>query len=97
MTVEIGDKGISCCIEGQSERPNERLQDANFQKAQLQGANLTEADMMMADLRGARLDNVRLDGAYLQGADLRETTGLTREQVQNVYTDETTQLPADLS
>ncbi|MFI7601206.1 pentapeptide repeat-containing protein [Actinoplanes sp. NPDC049681] len=87
-----------------------RLFDARLAGAHLRGARLHRAslgaDLTGAHLSGAELDDALLGGAVLKGAylgsarlhgvDLRETKGLTREQVDAAETDDRTQLPADL-
>jgi uncharacterized protein YjbI with pentapeptide repeats len=73
-----------------------KLQGANFRFANLQGAdlryaslqgadleiaNLQGADLRFANLHGARLWHANLQGADLSGVNLRETGGLTKEQL----------------
>ena len=67
------------------------FRDANMIKANLEGAFLIKADfnnafLMEADLNGANLTGTNFDFANLYKADLRNTIGLTVEQLENVKT-----------
>ena len=87
------------------------LRDACLLEANLKGADLREADLRGADLRrtdlreailaGAQLCGANLDGANLRvadlsGADLRETIGLTQEELKKSISNQKTRLPDDL-
>jgi hypothetical protein len=67
------------------------FKDAYMIKANLLNAFLIKADfknafLMEANLRGANLTSANLDNANLYKADLRETVGLTIEQLSGVRT-----------
>ncbi|WP_309745049.1 pentapeptide repeat-containing protein [Chamaesiphon sp. OTE_20_metabat_361] len=72
------------------------LEDAYLWKANLEGADLSSANLAGANLEGANLKSTNLEGANLINADLRQTVGLTRQQLSLAICDETTQLPAYL-
>lgn len=67
------------------------LYESNLEGAMLQGANLRGAWCWKSSFAGAILE-----GAHLEGADLTGAAGLTLEQIQSAYRDETTKLPAHL-
>jgi hypothetical protein len=73
-----------------------RFHQSSLVGAVLIGANLEGADLEDANLNGAYLDETVLDDAYLLGADLRESKGLTQEQIDLTFMDETTKLPPGL-
>jgi uncharacterized protein YjbI with pentapeptide repeats len=60
------------------------LRGAKLEDAYLEGANLYNANLNEANLQGAKLSRADLYGASLQAADLRETEGLTIEQLSHV-------------
>ena len=64
------------------------LRDAYLKGAYLSGANLRDTD-----LRDTNLIGTDLRGAKLFGADLSNAKNLTREQIAEAITDETTILP----
>lgn len=70
---------------------------ADFTGADLEGAQLGSASLGAAKLRGANLKGVDLDHADLTAADLRDTIGLTEEQLRTARFDQNTRLPAHLS
>jgi Pentapeptide repeats (8 copies) len=70
------------------------LWSAILWSANLEGANLEGASFQGADLRGAILQDANFQGAILRDADLREVTGLTKEQIQSAHTDKNTKFPA---
>jgi uncharacterized protein YjbI with pentapeptide repeats len=61
--------------------------------ADLERANLSYADATNAIFRGANFKDAVLKGTILRGADLRDAKNLTREQLAEAITDETTLLP----
>lgn len=74
------------------------LGEANLEGAELDAANLRWADLSKANLKGAvlyetYLENAGLGRAHLEQADLRESSGLTPEQINNAIIDEHTLLP----
>lgn len=77
------------------------LKGSNLTNSHLVNTNLSNADLSDANLYHAFLDNVDLTGANLSGADLgdldlRNDTGLTQEQIDEVIGNQHTQLPDDL-
>lgn len=68
-----------------------RLRDANLAKANLARANLQDAVMRDAELQDANLYEANLKGVYL-----KDTHGLTQDQIDGAIGDETTKLPAHL-
>lgn len=88
------------------------LQAVNFQGAHLEQAmligtdlsltclteaHLQEASLMQANLKGANLEGANLEGAFLHGADLRDTRGLTQENIEQAKGDSRTRLPEGLN
>jgi uncharacterized protein YjbI with pentapeptide repeats len=73
-----------------------RLDEADLSGATLFTANLSNARLDRASLSDAELTDADLSGARLYGADLRETTGLTQEQLNSAYGNANTQLPDGL-
>jgi len=71
------------------------LSGADLKNADLENANLEGAHLKKANLSGANLLGANLSGADLSGADLRETIGLTVEQLVQATVDDSTKLPAD--
>ncbi|MEU7306311.1 pentapeptide repeat-containing protein [Streptomyces sp. NPDC007206] len=69
------------------------LTSADLRHACLARACLDQALMARADLRGALLSEATLLGADLSGADVRDTTGLTAQQLAGSVLDEETKLP----
>lgn len=69
---------------------------ASLERAFLGGAYLEEAILTDASLEKAYLSGARLETANLLGADLRDTFGLTWEQVQTAKRDRKTRFPANL-
>src|SRR5215208_3687123 len=67
------------------------LEGTNLQEAILDGANLQAVDLRRANLRRANLRRVDLQAAILQDA-----RGLTQEQIEQAFGDETTTLPEPL-
>lgn len=72
------------------------LNGAQLCYAWLGSTRLDHAQLSDVDLRGARLDGTMLFGADLAGADLRDTHGLSAEQLSSAFIDETSRLPSDL-
>jgi uncharacterized protein YjbI with pentapeptide repeats len=82
------------------------LSGANFSGANLSSANLTLVNFYSANLNQAILSYAAFDGAVLDGAnitdtilveaDLRNAIGLTREQIESAWIDETTRLTEEL-
>ncbi len=73
------------------------LERAGLNGAHLEGAFFCEAYLKGANLNGAHLEGADLNNANLEGALLRGATGLTREQIDEAITDETTKLPSYLT
>jgi uncharacterized protein YjbI with pentapeptide repeats len=73
------------------------LQGASLEGTSLHGASLEGANLNSANLQGASLFEARLEGADLTGADLRETLGLTWEQLQGADGARWARLPNDLA
>jgi uncharacterized protein YjbI with pentapeptide repeats len=69
------------------------LEGADLSGAWLERANLTDAHLEGADLSGAWLIEADLSGARLKGAVLRQTIGLTQEQLDAARGDARTWLP----
>jgi uncharacterized protein YjbI with pentapeptide repeats len=74
-----------------------RLEYAVLRGARLKGANLTGAYLEGANLTGAYLEGADLSRAHLEGVNLSEATGLTKWQIEEAITDESTKLPNDLA
>jgi len=72
------------------------LKDANLRGADLSQCNLEEAILWRADLQDAVLTGARLRETHLERANLTGVSGLTWEQGEDAYTDESTILPAYL-
>lgn len=70
-----------------------KLQWSNFTGAALPGVNLSDAVLSNAILDGTDFSGAYLYGTDLRHVDLRSTVGLTREQLAEAITDETTLLP----
>jgi hypothetical protein len=75
-----------------------RLHDADLSSACLSGVDNDRAprDYGPTLLARANLSGAELAGADLCGVDLSEVVGLTRDQLSDADTDESTNLPADL-
>jgi Pentapeptide repeats (8 copies) len=71
------------------------LSNANLQGALLESANLSGALLNGAYLARADLSDANLRGADFNGADLRQTQGLTQEQIDAAKGDSTMQLPSN--
>jgi hypothetical protein len=81
---------------------NACLDGANLRFARLTSATLTRTSLCGSDLREAALDtanltNATLSRACLIGADLRGTVGLTQEQLEDAWGDDTTKLPEGMT
>jgi hypothetical protein len=81
---------------------NANLSYANLRGIDLSGAVLRNADLGSTDLspdpdhgpvRFASLRGADLSGAHIVGANLRETVGLTQEQLEQAVGDRSTRLP----
>jgi uncharacterized protein YjbI with pentapeptide repeats len=72
------------------------LKDADLRGADLSQCNLEEAILWRADLQDAVLTGARLRETHLERANLTGASGLTWEQGEDAYTDESTILPAYL-
>jgi uncharacterized protein YjbI with pentapeptide repeats len=77
------------------------LRNANLGFTDLRNANLGFADfrnanLLFADLRNAELGYAEFTDAFLTHADLRDTIGVTEEQVKSAIINANTQLPKDL-
>jgi uncharacterized protein YjbI with pentapeptide repeats len=74
------------------------LRGANFSVAnwELELERKTGVEFPRANLRGAHLGNADFRDANLSGTDLRQTEGLTQEQVNSAKGDSNTQLPDGL-
>ena len=77
------------------------LSDSDLTEADLRGADLRRTDLREAILAGAQLCGANLGGANLRvadlsGADLRETIGLTQEELEKSIGNQQTCLPDDL-
>jgi BTB/POZ domain-containing protein KCTD9 len=80
---------------------NQRIRNKNLSGYKLQGVNLKDADLSFTDLQFATFQGVNLKGANitsanLRGANLSGALGLTREQIESAFTDDTTQFPDNL-
>jgi uncharacterized protein YjbI with pentapeptide repeats len=62
----------------------------------LSNANLSNVDLGRAYFENVDLSGANLSGTDLSGVDLRDSTGLTQEQIDEAIGDERTQLPDDL-
>jgi len=74
------------------------LEKANLAEAHLEGAHLWNAHLEGASLDGACLDGAflleaHLEKAVLMGTDLKNVTGLTREQLKGAIIEPSTELP----
>ena len=74
------------------------LRGAHLENAILWGVNLEGANIEGTHLEGtnfweAKLYDARMSGAHLQGASLLNVNGLTMEQIQLAYVDDSTVLP----
>jgi uncharacterized protein YjbI with pentapeptide repeats len=69
------------------------LKDADLRGADLSACVLEEAILWRADLQDAVLTGTRLRETHLERANLLGVTGLTWEQGEDAYTDESTILP----
>lgn len=74
-----------------------RLRGTNFSETNLSRADFSNADFTNANFRGADFNGAILKGTILIGADLTGATNLTKEQLAEAVTDETTVLPAYLA
>ncbi len=72
------------------------LKDADLRGADLSQCNVEAAIMWRADLQDAVLTGARLKETHLERANLTGASGLTWEQGEDAYTDESTILPAYL-
>jgi len=77
------------------------LSDSDLTEADLRGADLRRTDLREAILAGAQPCGANLGGANLRvadlsGADLRETIGLTQEELKKSIGNQKTRLPDDL-
>lgn len=72
------------------------LEGADLGDAKLYGADLREAYVGSAKLQGTHFHGADLSGAHLECANLEDATGLTREQLAEALTDESTKLPPDV-
>jgi uncharacterized protein YjbI with pentapeptide repeats len=73
------------------------LRRVDLSGTDLEGANFVGTDFTDANLRGSNFKNANLKGAILRGTDLREVENLTRAQLSEAVTDETTMLPGYLA
>jgi uncharacterized protein YjbI with pentapeptide repeats len=73
------------------------LRWADLSDAKLNGANLTEASLMEAKLIGTDLSGANLTNAHIASTDLRESKGLTQEQIELSKGNRETMLPKGLS
>ena len=78
------------------------LRGAHLQNAILWGVNLESANLEGAHLEGANfweanLEGARISGTHLQGASLLNVNGLTQDQIDLAYIDESTVLPDGLT
>lgn len=72
------------------------LKDANFRNANLQLAHCEWAHFERTVLDGARLEGASLDNALVDGVDLSTALDLSQKQVETMWGDEKTRLPAAL-
>jgi uncharacterized protein YjbI with pentapeptide repeats len=77
------------------------LEGANLSGADLRGAQFDSSCLKNVNLRGAKLAGANLASASLercrmQGVNLRETQGLTWEQISHAFINPFTQLPSDV-
>lgn len=63
----------------------------------LEGANLDGAHLEGANFWEARLEAARISGSHLQGASLLNVNGLTQDQIELAYIDESTVLPEGIT
>ena len=71
------------------------LEGADLTGAHLEGADLTGAHLEGADLMGIDLDSIIM-GTGLDSIKFRSASGVTQEQIDKAFGDETTTLPAGL-
>src|SRR5918993_312455 len=72
------------------------LSSALLMDTNVSNADLSNADLSYADLSGASLSGTNLINANLRGTNLRVAAGLTQEQLEQAYGDETPHLPPGL-
>jgi len=84
-------------LHGLTSAESARFIGANLKGANLEHANLANSDFTCADLSDAKLSGTILRGTILKGAKLRTSTGLSKEQLKEAITDETTLCPTELS
>jgi uncharacterized protein YjbI with pentapeptide repeats len=72
------------------------LSGANLARARFKGANLRYTDFSGCDLTNADFEDADVMLADLTGADLSGSSGLSRDQIEDALTDETTVLPDGL-
>jgi uncharacterized protein YjbI with pentapeptide repeats len=72
------------------------LEHASLYGAYLRHANLGGAYLTSVNMNGAHLERAFMDETHLEEADLTQTVGLTFGQIENVYVDAQTKLPAHL-
>ena len=70
---------------------NVRRTDLSY--ANLTGADLTDANCSYVNFRGANFKDAKLTRTKLIGADLTGAKNLTKEQIDEAITDDTTKLP----
>ncbi|MEV0219503.1 pentapeptide repeat-containing protein [Streptomyces sp. NPDC050704] len=73
------------------------LNTADMCFAWLADARCDRAGMYRVDLRGAMLNKATFVETSLDGADLRETSGLTAQQLSSAFIDAETRLPDHLA
>ncbi len=78
-----------------------RLFEAHFENASLVGAHLEGADLTCAHFEGALLPETHFEGAdlsetHLEGADLEGADGMTQDQIESAFGNESTTLPKGL-
>ncbi|MDP6454518.1 MAG: pentapeptide repeat-containing protein [SAR202 cluster bacterium] len=77
------------------------LRSAHMENAIMWGVNLEGANIDGGHLEGANFweanfEGARISGAHLQGASLLNVNGLTQDQLEGAYIDESTVLPDDI-
>ncbi len=72
------------------------IRRTNLSGANLENADLTEADCAFVNFTGANFKGAKLLRTNLRGADLTGALNLTRQQIQDAFTDAKTILPHDL-
>ena len=72
------------------------MRSTYFYKCNFERANLRRARLEGACFEHCKLDKSSFEGANLVGTTFKDVEGLTRAQLRNVITDESTVLPADL-